>query len=58
MMICVEVEVGWEDCCGDVTGREEGAVHGGNSRGPTIDGVGANDGVLGNETGRIGGTLA
>ena len=57
-MLCVEVEVGWEDCCRDVTSREEGAVHGGNSRGPTIDGVGADDGVLGNETGRIGGTLA
>ena len=56
-MLCVEVEVGWEDSCGDVTDREEGAVHGGNSRGPTVDGVGA-DGVLGNETVRIGGTLA
>ena len=49
-MLCVEVEVGWEDCCRDVTGREEGAVHGGNSRGPAVDGVGADDGVLGNET--------
>lgn len=52
-MLCVDVEADWED---DVAGREKGVVHGGNSGGPAVNGVVANNGGLGNETIKTGRT--